>query len=83
MFSRASSVMPTPSSATPMTISSPSMRPNTVMMSLPSAGMAWRTAFSTSGWMRNGGTSICPTLSSMSSRSSTRSAPKRAISNVK
>ncbi len=40
----------------------------TEISSFPSAGMAWRTAFSTNGWMRNGGTSIsltadrCPRL---------------------
>ena len=75
--------MPTPSSATHTITSSPFTWPVTLMVSLPSDGMAWRTAFSTSGWIRKGGTIMSSTSGSMSTSIATRSSPKRAISNVK
>ncbi len=83
MLCRTSSVMPTPSSATISVIPSSETSAVIVIVSLPSDGIAWRTAFSTSGWMRNGGTMMSATSKSATTSIPTRFSPKRATSKAK
>ncbi|VWL98117.1 Uncharacterised protein [Collinsella intestinalis] len=78
------SSMPTPSSATSMdTARFPAMATVMEMPSGPSSGMAWRTAFSTSGWMTNAGICMSSASSSTLVVTTIRSSPKRAFSNFR
>ena len=83
MFAQVSSVMPTPSSLTTMTTSSPSASAFTVMVSLPSEGMACLMAFSTSGCTRNGGTIMSSSAGLAFTSKARRASPKRASSKLK
>ena len=78
-----SSDMPTPSSLTTMTTSSPSASAFTVMVSFPSEGIACLMAFSTSGCTRNGGTIMSSSAGPVSTSKARRASPNRASSKLK